>query len=109
MPLAAVEAVGGLNSGSSGPIDTSAAPNALAKDESISGQGAQPGPGHGASQPIGADCRAGSLGGIEGFAECLTERPANCKFLFRYGQGHFCTHPKREEIVARTQRKDPSA
>jgi hypothetical protein len=101
--------VEGSNSGSSCPIHHLGSANALAKDESSSGQGAQPGPGPGASEPFRADCRASRLSGIEGFAECLTLCSANCKFLFTYGQGHFCTHPKREEIVARTQRQDPSA
>ena len=71
------------------------------------GQGNPLGSGPGASPPFRPECRARRLSGIDGFAECLTPSSDPCQFLFRYGHGLFCTHPQREQIIARTWGEPP--
>lgn len=58
----------------------------------------------GSSDPavISPECRAQRLTGIDTFAECLTQAPGSCRFLFIYGHGRFCTHPLRHQIVNRS-------
>ena len=53
-------------------------------------------------EPPPSGCRARRIIGMEAFAECLAQSAANCKYLFAYGYGKYCTHPKREQIICQT-------
>ena len=79
----------------------------MAKDDSASQPSSHTGQAPGKSESIAAGCRAARISGMDGFAECLT--PMNCQFLFTYGHGHFCTHPQRAKIVARTEATGPGS
>jgi len=43
-------------------------------------------------------CRAKDIG-MYHFAKCLVNNPIDCVYAFPFGNGFFCQHPKREEII----------
>ncbi len=47
-------------------------------------------------------CRATDL--ITDFANCLVERPYECRYAMSFGNGFFCKHPDRKTIIANTKR-----
>lgn len=47
-------------------------------------------------------CRAGAIGGIAKYTVCLTPPPQNCVYAFPYGSAYYCSHPRCQEIAART-------
>jgi len=49
-----------------------------------------------------AICRAMHSGVID-LAYCLMDKPHGCKYAEPFKGNSFCFHPKREEIIARTQ------
>ena len=57
--------------------------------------------------PFGAICRAKALSGDAEVAACLVQEPQYCPYAWLCGWSWICTHPRRREIVARTQ-KEPS-
>jgi len=57
--------------------------------------------------PFGAICRAKALSGNVEIAACLVREPQYCPYAWRYGWDWICTHPRRREIVARTQEEPP--
>jgi len=48
------------------------------------------------------DCRATRIGDVTAFANCLVEPSAPCPHGFVSGSFHYCVHPQREAIIART-------
>ena len=48
-------------------------------------------------------CRARHV--ARGEAECLVENPIRCPHKLHFGNGYFCMHPERKQIVARTERE----
>ncbi|MBI4631122.1 MAG: hypothetical protein HY740_05285 [Chloroflexi bacterium] len=46
------------------------------------------------------NCRAKKM--APEFAECLVKNPRRCRFVLPFGDGNFCRHPKREEIIKQT-------
>jgi len=51
--------------------------------------------------PDPAICRA-KAAGFAGYANCLVERPFQCRHALGFGHGFFCRHPQRNEMVMRT-------
>jgi len=51
--------------------------------------------------PDPAICRA-EAAGFEDYVDCRVEQPIGCPHAHPFGFGHFCQHPKRNEIVLRT-------
>jgi hypothetical protein len=47
-------------------------------------------------------CRADPLE-LEGFAGCLVQHPWTCAHFVSFGGGHYCRHPERDQIIARTK------
>lgn len=43
---------------------------------------------------------------LEELAECLSppEKIRICPFILRFGSGHFCINPRKEEIIANTDK-----
>ncbi len=39
-------------------------------------------------------CKAKDFG-LDSYLECLEENPQQCKFVLRFGKGHFCNCPLR--------------
>jgi hypothetical protein len=52
--------------------------------------------------PFPATCRARAVGSITDFAECLTEQPTSCVHGLLFGGARFCWHPRRQDIIDRT-------
>jgi hypothetical protein len=52
--------------------------------------------------PDPAICRA-KYNGLDFYPDCLVEGPFYCKHALSFGFGHYCTHPDRKEIIARTE------
>ena len=46
-------------------------------------------------------CRARGWIGI--YALCLVENPSICRYAVSFNTGHFCNHPQRKAIVAKTK------
>ena len=46
-------------------------------------------------------CRARDIN-LAGFAECCVSQPWGCRYAIGFGNGYFCKHPRREEIIAKT-------
>jgi hypothetical protein len=46
-------------------------------------------------------CRA-KAAGFDGYSDCLVDRPCECRHSLSFGNGFFCLHPQRHEIVMRT-------
>jgi hypothetical protein len=51
---------------------------------------------------IGSHCRAARIGGVRDFADCLANPEIPCAYRFTSSSFHFCEHPLREVIIART-------
>ena len=49
-------------------------------------------------------CKA--RGWIGSYAMCLVEGPFECGYVISFNTGFFCTHPNREQIVAKTKSGD---
>ena len=51
-------------------------------------------------------CKAQDMS-IDHFAKCLMEKPylRQCEYYISYGDGFFCKHPNRAEIIKNTNRK----
>ena len=54
--------------------------------------------------PDVAICRA-KPSGFGDYADCLVDDPRSCRYALSFGDGYLCRHPKRAEIVARTEAK----
>jgi hypothetical protein len=52
-------------------------------------------------QPEWSECRVEGLS--NNFAVCLVEKPRMCPHVLPFGRGYLCKHPKRAEIIARTE------
>ena len=42
---------------------------------------------------------------IDQFAVCLVNTPYNCKYALAFGDGYFCMHPNREEMIQNTPKE----
>ena len=49
-------------------------------------------------------CRVKNID-IEQFTVCLVNNPYNCKYALAFGDGYFCLHPNREQILQNTPKK----
>ncbi|HWB58283.1 MAG TPA: hypothetical protein VG733_02280 [Chthoniobacteraceae bacterium] len=45
-------------------------------------------------------CKARAIGAITGFAQCLVERPMECRYVLYFGEGNICRHPRWREFPA---------
>jgi hypothetical protein len=61
-----------------------------------------PHPASPAGPPVLPDCRAARIGDATDFANCLVEAAESCPHGFVSGSFHYCVHPHREAIIART-------
>jgi len=52
--------------------------------------------------PDPAICRA-KRAGFGDYADCLVHLPVECGYALRFGEGYFCQHPQRADIIARTK------
>ena len=55
-----------------------------------------------AGPPIPDRCRAARIGEVTHFAQCLVKGRVPCPHRFSFGIHHYCEHPDREAIIART-------
>ncbi len=46
-------------------------------------------------------CRA-KENGLRGYVDCLVIKPAQCRYALAFGQGYFCCHPNRRQIIQNT-------
>jgi len=46
-------------------------------------------------------CRA-KENGLRGYVDCLVEHPFGCQYAVSFGEGFFCGHPDRHEIIQNT-------
>ncbi len=67
-----------------------------------------PQPAFGQELAILDDCRAVRLGEITEFAECLVQTRPSCAHRLVFSRFHYCLHPRREEIIARTLSAGPA-
>ena len=51
---------------------------------------------------IPPQCRARAIKG-NADVDCLVERTTRCKYREMFGFSDFCTHPRKQEIAARTE------
>jgi radical SAM superfamily enzyme with C-terminal helix-hairpin-helix motif len=51
--------------------------------------------------PNGPECVAKSAG-FGDYVDCLVEPARCCEFALRFGHGHLCRHPARNDIAIRT-------
>ena len=52
------------------------------------------------------NCRAARIADVTDFAQCLVETRPSCPHGFVSGSFHYCVHPHREAIIARTLATD---
>ena len=52
-------------------------------------------------------CRVARIDDITHFANCLVEAAESCPNGFVSGSFHYCVHPQRETIIARTLAAEP--
>ena len=64
---------------------------------------ALPQPASQAGAAILPGCRAARIGDATDFANCLVEAAESCPNGFVSVSFHYCVHPRREAIIARTQ------
>lgn len=62
----------------------------------------KPGPRPFRSEPKLELCRA-KKAGFGDYVDCLTFSPERCLHSLRFGDGHLCLHPGRQEIANRTR------
>ena len=46
-------------------------------------------------------CRA-KENGLRGYADCLVAHPFGCQYAVSFGEGFFCFHTHRQEIIENT-------
>jgi hypothetical protein len=63
---------------------------------------ALPKPASQAGPAIPDNCRAARIGDATDFANCLVQAAESCPHGFASGSFHYCVHPQRETIIART-------
>ena len=47
-------------------------------------------------------CRA-KAAGFGDYVDCMVSKPEMCLFALRFGAGHLCRHPERQEFVLKTK------
>jgi hypothetical protein len=75
-------------------------------DDQLDQGPAPPQPATPAEPAIRHDCRAARIGDVTDFAECLVKTGALCPHRFTFNNYHYCAHPQRETIIARTLATD---
>jgi hypothetical protein len=74
----------------------------MSADEQFDQGPALPQPASQAGVAIPPHCRAARIGDATDFANCLVETREPCPHGFVSGSFHYCVHPQREAIIART-------
>ena len=74
----------------------------MSEDEPFDQEPAQPQPAPQAAPAIPDHCRAARIGEATEFAQFLVEPRPSCDHHFSFGDFHYCVHPQREAIIART-------